>query len=131
MTRLRVVAAALVALLGGAAIGCESSTAPNDFVIRVDSVATTLSAPDTLRLRFHGNIGASSCYRLARVEFNRSDVAIDLTFHGEHDDSTGGCRATVVPLEWEYTVPAPLLRFDVRVRQPDGSWLLGHYTLVR
>ncbi len=95
---------------------------PKEFTIQVDSVSApaSISAGDTLTVRFFGTVGSSGCFRLARVEKEVTASRMELRFVGEKRG--GDCFQMPVHLDREECMPPPLGDpFNIRVIQPSGA----------
>jgi hypothetical protein len=114
----------VVGFAAAATAACDVlGTGDEEFVIAVDSiVAPAAIAPDdTLRVRFHGQVGPDGCSRLVSVERRASAAELEVRFHGARRRGSY-CTQMPVPLDHTETVRPPLVDpFTVTARQPGGA----------
>ncbi len=103
--------------------GCNPF-APDEFVVRVDSITgpASISSTETLTVRFLGPLGPNLCYHLDHVHRNRTPDALELIFHGE-DGGGNPCIFQPVFDHQEEIAPPFEDPFIILVRQPDDTVL--------
>lgn len=117
---------AVLSVLAVVAGGCDSLLFPAErYTIQVDSLSApaAIDATDTLTVQFYGEVGGSTCYRLAHVGKQVTPTGMEIRFHGERKGS--GCGDAIIALEHEVRVPPPLQHpFTIKVMQPSGPPLV-------
>ncbi len=121
----------LIALLFWA--GCNDRPAgPIDqtrlFKIKVDAISFqsgTINQSDTLKIRFTGTVGNTSCFKFSHYQGSNSYLRTDLILWGEETTgSNATCETIIVPLNEEFRVyPISAGVHRITVYQPDGSLL--------
>lgn len=101
-------------------------SAPPPYVIEVEAVTfnTPVSSQDTLRVRFHGWAGTSSCYGFYRMSVDPFPSGATFKLWGHWNAGSGivSCDDEMIQLTEIYEVPHPDPGYyHVVVIQPNGS----------
>jgi hypothetical protein len=98
------------------------------FKIMVDSVSQpgTISANDTLKIKFYGFVGPDGCHKFSRFEAQKKANELELTVWGSKPNFQTVCPEVLVYLNGEEykTVFNQAGLYNIKINQPDNSILL-------
>jgi hypothetical protein len=120
----------LIIFLMGLAYGCQNRpTSPADqtrnYKIKVDNISVQqgVNHTDTLKIKFTGTTGATSCFSFSHFQGSNSHLRTYLTLWGEEQyGSNAVCNTVIIPLDETFHVyPISAGTHVITVYQPDGS----------